>query len=139
MLKLCTILMLWTNVCLFSSFIVFGQVLYIYHICFAIMIFTPCLVTYVLLLCSLHVFWYTHTYYIYTHTLIYIDTYKCIYILLAAHRCDLVMADSNSDHDDSDVELEIATTYVQLCIDYVQKYYMKRPMCSSLLSCKSYI
>ena len=55
---------------------------------------------------------------------------------LATHRCDSVMADTDSDHDlvmtnpnsdeyDSEVELEIATAYVQLCIDYVQKYYMK--------------
>ena len=52
--------------------------------------------------------------------------------LMAAHRCDSVMADINSDCDsgmagsdsdeyDSKVELEIATAYVQLCIEYVQK------------------
>ena len=52
--------------------------------------------------------------------------------LMAAHRCDSVMADTDSDHDsgmaksdsdeyDSKVELEIATAYVQLCIEYVQK------------------
>ena len=46
---------------------------------------------------------------------------------LAAHRCDSVMADTDSDRDsimtdhnsdeyDSEVELEIATSYVQLCI-----------------------
>ena len=67
---------------------------------------------------------------------------------LAADRCDLVMADTNSDRDlvmtdldsdeyDSEVELEIATTYVQLCIEYMQKYYMKRPMCTSILSGRS--
>ena len=49
------------------------------------------------------------------------------------------MADSDSDHDDSDVELEIAITYVQLCIEYVQKCYIKRPMCTSILSGKSYV
>ena len=52
--------------------------------------------------------------------------------LMATHRCDSVMADINSDCDsgmagsdsdeyDSKVELEIATAYVQLCIEYVQK------------------
>ena len=52
---------------------------------------------------------------------------------LAAHRCDPIIADTdsnsdsvmtdpNSDEYDSEVELEIATTYVQLCIEYVQKY-----------------
>ena len=68
--------------------------------------------------------------------------------LMAAHRCDSVMADINSDCDsgmagsdsneyDSKVELEIATAYVQLCIEYVQKYYTKRPMCTSILSGRS--
>ena len=70
--------------------------------------------------------------------------------LMAAHRCDSVMTDTDSDHDsgmadsdldeyDSEVELEIAPAYVQLCIKYVQKYYMKRPMCTSILSGKSYV
>ena len=70
--------------------------------------------------------------------------------LMAAHRCDSVMADTDSDHDsgmaesdsdeyDSEVELEIATAYVQLCIEYMQKYYMKRPMCTSILSGRSYV
>ena len=70
--------------------------------------------------------------------------------LMAAHRCDSVMADTDSDHDssmaesdsdeyDSEVELEIAIAYVQLCIEYVQKYYMKRPMCTSILSGRSYV
>ena len=92
--------------------------------------------------------------------------------LMAAHRCDSVMAntdsdcdsvtadtnadrdsvmaDTDSDHDsgmaesdsdenDSEVELEISTAYVQLCIEYVQKYYMKRPMCTSILSGRSYV
>ena len=81
--------------------------------------------------------------------------------LMATHRCDSVMADTDSDHDsvmadtdsdrdsgmaesdsdeyDSQVELEIATAYVQLCMEYVQKYYMKRPMCTSILSGKSYV
>ena len=49
------------------------------------------------------------------------------------------MVNSNSDHNNSDVELKIATAYVQLCIEYVQKYYMKRPMCTSILSGKSYV
>ena len=64
---------------------------------------------------------------------------------LAAYRCDSVMADTDSDCDsvmtdpdsneyDSEVKLEIATAYVQLCIEYVQKYYMKRPMCTSILN-----
>ena len=52
---------------------------------------------------------------------------------------DLGMAESNSDEYDSEVELEIATAYVQLCIEYVQKYYMKRPMCTSILSGRSYV
>ena len=67
---------------------------------------------------------------------------------LAAHKCDSIMANIDSDCDsvmtnpdsdeyDSEVELEIATTYVQLCIEYVQKYYMKRPMCTSILSGRS--
>ncbi|KAK7857940.1 hypothetical protein CFP56_015196 [Quercus suber] len=43
------------------------------------------------------------------------------------------MAESDSDAYDSEVELEIATTY------YVQKYYMKRPMCTSILSGRSYV
>ena len=69
---------------------------------------------------------------------------------LATHRCDSVIADTDSDRDlvitdpdsdeyDSEVELEIATAYVQLCIEYVQKYYMKRPMCTSILSMRSYV
>ena len=69
---------------------------------------------------------------------------------LAAHICDSVMADTDSDRDsvmtdpdsdeyDSEVELEIATAYVQLCIEYVQKYYMKRPMCTSILNGRSYV
>ena len=69
---------------------------------------------------------------------------------MAAHSCDSVMANTDSDHDsvmtdpdsneyNSEVELEIATTYVQLCIEYVQKYYMKRPMCTNILSGRSYV
>ena len=69
---------------------------------------------------------------------------------LAAHMCDSVMADTDKDRDsvitdpnsdeyDSEVELEIATAYAQLCIEYVQKYYMKRPMCTSILSGRSYV
>ena len=49
------------------------------------------------------------------------------------------MAESDSDEYDSEVELEIATAYVQLCIEYMQKYYMKRPMCTSILSGRSYV
>ena len=49
------------------------------------------------------------------------------------------MAESDSDEYDSEVELEIATAYAQLCIEYVQKYYMKRPMCTSILSGRSYV
>ena len=81
--------------------------------------------------------------------------------LMAAHKCDSVMADTDLDRDsvmadtdsdrdsgmaesdsddyDSEVELKIATAYVQLCIEYVQKYYMKRPMCTSILSGRSYV
>ena len=62
-----------------------------------------------------------------------------MYYFNALDRCDLVMADSNLDHDDSDIELEIAIAYVQLCIEYVQKHYMKRPMCTSILSGKLYV
>ena len=69
---------------------------------------------------------------------------------LAAHRCDSFMADTNSNRDsvitdpdsneyDSEVELEIATAYVQLCLEYVHKYYMKRPMCTSILSGRPYV
>ena len=59
--------------------------------------------------------------------------------LLSTHSCDSIMANFDSDHDDSDVELEIDTAYVQLCIEYVQNYYMKCPMCTSILSGKSYV
>ena len=52
---------------------------------------------------------------------------------------DSGMAESNSDEYDSEVELEIAIAYVQLCIEYVQKYYIKRPMCTSILSGRSYV
>ena len=62
-----------------------------------------------------------------------------MYYFNALDRCDLVMADSNLDHDDSDIELEIAIVYVQLCIEYVQKHYMKSPMCTSILSGKLYV
>lgn len=58
---------------------------------------------------------------------------------LATHRCDSVMANFDFDHDDSHVELEIVTGYVQLCIEYVQKYYMKRHMCISILSGKLFV
>ena len=49
------------------------------------------------------------------------------------------MTDPDSNEYDSEVELEIATAYVQLCIEYVQKYYMKRPMCTSILNGRSYM
>nr|XP_023906296.1 uncharacterized protein LOC112018017 [Quercus suber] len=52
---------------------------------------------------------------------------------------DSGMAESDSDEYDSEVELEIATAYVQLCIEYMQKYYMKRPMCTSILTGRSYV
>ena len=52
---------------------------------------------------------------------------------------DSIMTGPNSDEYDSEVELEIATTYVQLCIEYVQKNYMKRPMCTSILNGRSYV
>ena len=80
----------------------------------------------------------------YIDILIYICV--CVYLytvahmnLLAAHKCDSVMVDFNSDHNDSDAKLEIATAYVQLCIEYVQKYYMKHPMCTNILSNKSHV
>ncbi|XP_030967861.1 uncharacterized protein LOC115988425 [Quercus lobata] len=49
------------------------------------------------------------------------------------------MTDPDSDEYNSEVELEIATVYVQLCIEYVQKYYIKRLMCTSILSRRSYV
>ena len=52
---------------------------------------------------------------------------------------DSVMTGLDLDDYDSEVELEIATAYVQLCIEYVQKYYMKRPMCTSIRSGRSYV
>ncbi|KAL0015305.1 hypothetical protein SO802_002374 [Lithocarpus litseifolius] len=47
------------------------------------------------------------------------------------------MTNSGSDHDESDVEFEIAIAYVIQCIDNVQKYYIKSPRCSSILIGKS--
>ena len=35
------------------------------------------------------------------------------------------MADNDSDHDLSDVELEIVTAYVSICIEHIQAHYMK--------------
>uniref|UniRef100_A0A7N2MH40 At2g29880-like C-terminal domain-containing protein n=1 Tax=Quercus lobata TaxID=97700 RepID=A0A7N2MH40_QUELO len=35
------------------------------------------------------------------------------------------MAEDDSDHDLSDVELEIVTAYVSLCIEHIQEHYMK--------------
>ena len=69
---------------------------------------------------------------------------------LAAHIYDSVMADTDSNRDsvmtdpdsdeyDNEVELEIATAYIQLCIEYVQKYYIKRPICTSILNGRSYV
>ena len=52
---------------------------------------------------------------------------------------DLGMANSNSGEYNSEVELEIATAYGQQCIEYVQKYNMKRPMCTSIMSGRSYV
>ena len=49
------------------------------------------------------------------------------------------MTDPDSDEYDSEVELEIASTYVQLCIEYMQKYYMKWPICTSILNGRSYV
>ena len=83
---------------------------------------------------------------IYIYICVCVCVCVCMYLytvahvnLLAAHKCDSVMADFDLDHDDSDAELEIATTYVQLCIEYVQKYYMKHPMCTNILSNKSHV
>ena len=58
---------------------------------------------------------------------------------LVAHRCDSVMTNSGSDHDESDVEFKIATAYMMQCIDNVQKHYIKSPRCTSILSGKSYV
>ena len=58
---------------------------------------------------------------------------------LVAHRCDSIMANSSSNHDENDVEFEIAITYVMQFIAYVQKYYIKSPRCTSVLSGKSYV
>ncbi|KAK7846115.1 hypothetical protein CFP56_008351 [Quercus suber] len=60
-------------------------------------------------------------------------------IALLPKTVDFYRTDPDSDEYDSEVELEIATAYVQLCIEYVQKYYMKRPMCTSILSGRSYV
>ena len=49
------------------------------------------------------------------------------------------MTNSSSDHDESDVEFEIATTYMMQCINNVQKYYINSPRCTSILSGKSYV
>lgn len=35
------------------------------------------------------------------------------------------MAEDDSDHDLSDVELEIVTAYVSICIEHIQAHYMK--------------
>ena len=35
------------------------------------------------------------------------------------------MAEDDSDHDLSDVELEIVTAYVSICIEHIQEHYMK--------------
>ena len=58
---------------------------------------------------------------------------------LVAHRCDSIMTNFGSDHDESDVEFEIATTYMMQCINNVQKYYINSPRCTSILSGKSYV
>ena len=58
---------------------------------------------------------------------------------LVTHRYDSIMANSSSNHDESDVEFEIAIAYVMQFIDYVQKYYIKSPRCTSVLSGKSYV
>ena len=49
------------------------------------------------------------------------------------------MADHDRDNELSDVELEIMTTYVAICADYIQTHYLKTSMCTSALSRKSYV
>ena len=61
-----------------------------------------------------------------------------IYHCCVDHRCDSIMANYGSDHDESDVEFEIATSYVFQCIQYVQKYYIKSPRCTSILTGRSF-
>ena len=79
--------------------------------------------------------------------------------LMAAHSCDSVMADTDVDRDsvmvdtdsdrdsgmaesnsneyDSEVELEIATAYVQLCIEYV--YRVRAKVCAKVLHEATYV
>ena len=49
------------------------------------------------------------------------------------------MADRNTDDELNDVEHEIMSTYIAICIDYIQKHYLKTSMCTSILSGKSYV
>ena len=49
------------------------------------------------------------------------------------------MVDRNTDYKHSDVEHEIMLAYVAICIDYVQKHYLKTLMRTSILSGKSYM
>ena len=49
------------------------------------------------------------------------------------------MANYSSDHDKSDVEFEIVTSYVFRCIQYVQKYCIKSHRCTSILSKNSFM
>ena len=49
------------------------------------------------------------------------------------------MVDRNTNYEHSDVEHEIMLAYVAICIDYVQKHYLKTLMRTSILSGKSYV
>ena len=62
-----------------------------------------------------------------------------IYHCCINHSCDSIMANYGSDYDESDVEPEIATSYVFECIQYVQKYYLKSPRCTSILTGRSFM
>ena len=49
------------------------------------------------------------------------------------------MVDRDTDYEHSDVEHEIMLAYVAICIDYIQKHYLKTLMCTSIMSGKSYV
>lgn len=62
-----------------------------------------------------------------------------IYHCCVDHRCDSIMANYGSDLNESDVEFEIATSYVFECSKYVQKYYINSPRCTSILTGRSFM
>ena len=49
------------------------------------------------------------------------------------------MADRNTDDELSDIKHKIMTAYIAIYIDYIQTHYLKTPMCTSILSRKSYV